>query len=64
MRVILAEPANASETSQSAGELITMQRPEVGPSQRELSPRANALLKHQAEHNKGESVSAKAPEHR
>ena len=36
--VILAEPSNTSETSQCSGELITMQCPEVSPSQRKLLP--------------------------
>jgi len=47
--VVLAEPSNTSETSQRSGELVAMQRPEVGPSQRKLSPRADTLLKHETE---------------
>lgn len=54
MSIILAEPSNTSETSQRTGELVTMQCPKVGPSQRELPPRANTLLKHETKHKKGE----------
>lgn len=52
--VVLAEPSNASETSQRSGELITMQSPKVGPSQRKLPPRADTLLKHETKHKRGE----------
>lgn len=52
--IILAEPSNTSETSQCSRELVAMQRPKVGPSQRKLPPRANTLLEHEAEHKKGE----------
>lgn len=52
--VVLAEPANTGETSKRSGELITMQGPEIGPSQGKLPPRANSLLKHETKHEKGE----------
>ena len=61
--IVLAEPADTSQTSQSARELVTMQRPEVRPSQRELPPRANTLLKHETKHKKAESVSVKKSEY-
>lgn len=53
--IVLAEAANSSETAERSRELVAMQRPEVGPSQRKLFPRADALLKHQTEHREGES---------
>lgn len=52
--IVLAELSNTSETSQRSGVLVTMQRPEVGPSQRKLPPRANTLLKHETENKRGE----------
>ena len=52
--IILAESSNTSETSQRSGELITMQRPKVGPSKRKLPPRAYPLLKHETKHKRGD----------
>ena len=36
--VVLAEPADPGETTQSAGQLVPMQCPEIGPTQWELLP--------------------------
>lgn len=58
--IILAEPANTSEASQRSGALIAMQRPEVGPSQGKLPPRANPMFKHETGHKKAQSGMAKA----
>lgn len=48
--VILAEPPNTGQPSKSARELVTMQRPEVRPADGKLPPGANALFKHETEH--------------
>lgn len=50
--VVLAEPSNPSETHERSGELVTVQRPEVGPPQRQLPPGAHTLFKHQTKHKK------------
>lgn len=55
--IVLAEPADPSQTSQGSRELIPMQRPKVRPSQRKFPPRANALLKHQTKDQKAASDS-------
>lgn len=36
--IVLTKPPNTSEASQRSRELVAMQSPEVGPSQRKLPP--------------------------
>lgn len=48
--VILAEPPNSGQPPESARELVTMQRPEVGPADGKLFPGAKALFEHETGH--------------
>lgn len=54
--VILAKPANPGQSAQRSGQLVTVEGPEVGPSQRKFPPGTNALLKHKTEHKKKRKV--------
>lgn len=56
--VVLTEPADSGQTSQSPGELVPVQGAEVGPSQREFPPRTNPLLKHETETQEERSQAA------
>lgn len=48
VRVVLLEAAHAREAGERAAQLVAVQRAEVRQPQRQLAPRAAALLEHKA----------------